>query len=221
MARVLDTVLNISSSSGNFVCQRWGGCFHRPGMDPVGVRFADGAVWLGGTVDNFFLDHGGGVLGYGQTKRTLVGWQERGGLLRSVSGSGYYALNVGRNWQRGHWWRTAKPNMLWLKLGWSRRETSHMGAETSQGPTIYRFRQEQGLGLAQSNDAVARCWRGHQWGFNSGTGTSGTPWWSWSRAISPIHGSTCVIFWCRGMFLMGRTSTWHNTLEERSGGDGN
>ena len=60
---------------GMFLCQRWGGRFHRPGMAPVDVRFSDGAVLPGGTEDKHLQYRGDGVPdflgGWGTGRRSL------------------------------------------------------------------------------------------------------------------------------------------------------
>ena len=46
---------------GNFLCRIWDGSIHRPGLDSVGFRYADGAILPGGPTYKSPKDRGDGM----------------------------------------------------------------------------------------------------------------------------------------------------------------
>ena len=157
--------------------------------------------------------------GYVQTKPILVGWKGRGGATRRGRGSGFTDRSTGRTWRGGYWLCTDKPSTAWIKGGWERRVTGKAEAKSPWHSGWYSW-QRQVRGPSQLRGVVSGRRRGQPFGWNSGTGTSSTPWWYWRRETSPIHGALCATCWIHGGPWMGCTSAQRSARRGRSGSDG-
>ena len=146
-------------------------------------------------------------------------WQGRDVVSRRGSGSRWSARSAGRNFQRGHWWRTDKTSTAWRKGGRGRREI-RKAVETRPGLPAWHFPWKQDQGPSQSKGVVAGQWHRQRCGCTSGTVTSGTPWWYWRRATSATHGALRVTCWCRGGRWTGCNGAHCRSGRERSRSDG-